>query len=275
MTFNKISIDDAIIYLSDTTYLFRLKCYLNNYDKENGKYNLDFSELIEISTLDFHLRKLILSIMIDIEHIIRVKLINLCDNNQINHINKKINEFINNGDISILKMEEISHFDYKYNLYKKYENKWELWALVEILSFGSLIKLINLLGLKITFFNGLYFPLKQLRNAVAHNSLLLCNLKNTNKKFQFTHKVEYALSKNKFTEEEKTMICIPPINDFMCMMLIMYRFVDNTVMTHRINELTTFFTRVKREKIITSKKLINIFELLNRFHNIFINKIKK
>ena len=275
ITFNNISIEDSITHLKDKTYLFRLKCYLNNYEKKDERYNLDFSELIEISTLDFHLRKLILSITIDIEHIIRVRLMNLYDNNQINNVNEQINGFIKNGNIDILKMEDINHLDYKYYLYKKYENKWELWALAEILSFGSLIKLIQLLKVKIRPFNNYYFPIKKLRNAVAHNSLLLCNLKNTNNTFHFTKKLKDWLLKNNFTKKDISMLCIPILNDFMCLLLVVYKFSDNKVISHRIVELVAFFERVKKKKIITSKRLIDIFKLLDKFHNIIIEKNKK
>lgn len=273
--FKKITIDEAIIYLRDKTYLFRLKCYLNNYEKKDGKYNIDFLELIEISTLDFHLRKLILAIMIDIEHIIKVNLINLYDNNKIENINDKINQFIKNKESCLSKGWKINHSDYKYDLYNKYENKWELWAFIEILSFGNLQQFIKFLGIEIPHFKGLYFSLKNIRNAAAHNSLLLCNLKNNNENFYFTNKVKYFLLENKFTFAERTTLLIPFINDFMCMMLIMYRFSDNTVISCRIKDLIKFFDRVKSKNIITSEKLINIFNIIDKFHNILINKNNK
>lgn len=275
ITFKQITVDEAITYLRDKTYLFRLKCYLNNYEKKDGKYNIDFLELIEISTLDFHLRKLILAIMIDIEHIIKVNLINSYDDNKIENINIKIKEFIKERESCFLRNRKINYSDYKYDLYNKYEEEWKLWAFVETLSFGSLEPFIKFLKVEIPYFKGLYFSLKTIRNAAAHNSLLLCNLKNNNENFNFTNKVKDFLLKNKFTTEERKILLIPFINDFMCMMLIMYRFSDNTVISCRIKDLIKFFDRVKSKDIITSEKLINIFNLINKFHNILINKNKK
>lgn len=105
--------------------------------------------------------------------------------------------------------------------------------------------------------------------------MLLCNLKNNNENFYFTNKVKYFLLENKFTFAERTTLLIPFINDFMCMMLIMYRFSDNTVISCRIKDLIKFFDRVKSKNIITSEKLINIFNLIDKFHNILINKNNK
>lgn len=239
----------------------------------DGKYNIDFLELIELSTIDFHLRKLVISTMIDLEHIIKVKLMNLFDNNEIKNAKKRINTLIKDGILSIRRINEISVFDYKYDLYKKYEGKWELWALIEILPFGSLIMLIKNLEVEIDNLKNFYFPLRKLRNEAAHNSLLLCNLRNINHNFDFTKKIKYILKKNNFKENEQKSLSIPLLNDLMCMILVMYKFKDNLAIQRRIGDLLGFFDRVeKSRKIITSKEINDIFILLDRFHNVFVKK---
>jgi hypothetical protein len=53
-----INEEEAINYLMKANYFFRIKCYLNNFDKnKEGKYNVDFLVLKELSTIDMYLRK--------------------------------------------------------------------------------------------------------------------------------------------------------------------------------------------------------------------------
>ena len=74
---------DAKRFLQKNTYYFKLKAFERNYDKYNrtekkGQYiNLDFAYLVELSTIDMYLRKIILSMALDIEHALKVQLI--CD----------------------------------------------------------------------------------------------------------------------------------------------------------------------------------------------------
>ena len=69
-------------YLTNNTYYFKLKAYEKLYNKspsgENkDKYiNLEFAYLRDLATIDSLLRKKILSIAIDIEHYLKVKLLN-------------------------------------------------------------------------------------------------------------------------------------------------------------------------------------------------------
>ena len=65
ITFNVVSEEDAKIFLSNNNYYMKLAAYRANYDKRknNGEYiNLDFAYLQELSTIDMHLRHLILQI---------------------------------------------------------------------------------------------------------------------------------------------------------------------------------------------------------------------
>lgn len=49
---------------------------------KSGKYvGLDFGHLVELSTIDMFLRKLLLKMTIDLEHYLKVKLVNDCQNN--------------------------------------------------------------------------------------------------------------------------------------------------------------------------------------------------
>ena len=81
ITFNITSKKSAIHFLNEHNYYFKLAAYRANYDKYpmgqlKGKYiNLDFAYLQELSTIDMHLRYLILKMCLDIEHQTKVLLI--------------------------------------------------------------------------------------------------------------------------------------------------------------------------------------------------------
>ena len=79
--FNIEDEDFAINYLLNNTYYFKLKAYGKLYDKYNtgdnqGQYlNLEFAYLRDLATIDSLLRKKILSVAIDVEHYLKVKLL--------------------------------------------------------------------------------------------------------------------------------------------------------------------------------------------------------
>ena len=84
--FNIISKADAEKFLEMNNYYMKLASYRANYDKypsghvNEGKYKaLEFAYLKELSLIDMHLRYLILDMTLDIEHFIKVKLIDIYD----------------------------------------------------------------------------------------------------------------------------------------------------------------------------------------------------
>lgn len=82
ITFEYISEEDAAAFLTEKNNYYRLASYRKNYDKRlngtnAGKYiGLDFAGLIDLSTIDMHLRFLIIKMCLDIEHDLKVRLLN-------------------------------------------------------------------------------------------------------------------------------------------------------------------------------------------------------
>ena len=74
ITFDHCSEKDAVRFLQESTYFFKVKAFDKNYiahPKTGHYYNLDFSYLMELSTLDMRLRRLILHATLDIEHFLK------------------------------------------------------------------------------------------------------------------------------------------------------------------------------------------------------------
>jgi len=81
VTFNLVSEDYAKGFLENKNYFFKVKAFAKNYSKKNasdeskGVYiNLDFGHLVELSKLDKCLRDLVLSLTLDIEHYLKVRI---------------------------------------------------------------------------------------------------------------------------------------------------------------------------------------------------------
>ena len=76
--FNIIDEGEAKKFLRYNNYYFKLKSYARNYpiNPRNGKYvNLEFAYLIELSKLDMYLRKIILGMCLDLEHILKTRML--------------------------------------------------------------------------------------------------------------------------------------------------------------------------------------------------------
>lgn len=66
--------EQAASFLAYSTFFFKVKAFDKDYEinPKTGKYlNLDFAYLMELSTLDMHLRRLILHATLDLEHLMR------------------------------------------------------------------------------------------------------------------------------------------------------------------------------------------------------------
>lgn len=82
--FNIVKEEDAKIFLQNNNYYMKLASYRANYDKHksNGEYiNLDFAYLQELSTIDMHLRYLILQMCLDVEHALKTRLLKDMEDN--------------------------------------------------------------------------------------------------------------------------------------------------------------------------------------------------
>lgn len=72
---------EARKFLKNNTYYFKLKAYERNYSNDNKDHmyrNLDFEHLKELSKIDMYLRKMILDMCLDIEHVLKTRLVYDC-----------------------------------------------------------------------------------------------------------------------------------------------------------------------------------------------------
>lgn len=100
INFNIINEEQAKDFISNNTYYFKIKAFQKNYNKNGkGEYiNLEFAYLKDFSTVDMRFRKLILSMVLTIEHSMKVKLNADISNDSSEDGYSIVNEFLNSKD---------------------------------------------------------------------------------------------------------------------------------------------------------------------------------
>ena len=184
ITFNEISENDAKQFLQNNNYYMKLAAYRANYDKcdtgkRQGQYKkLDFGYLKELSTIDMYLRYIVMDMCLDIEHVIKVRLIKNITNNPSEDGYDIVRKFIAQDDnLRILKnIRSHKSGEYCKDLIEKYYPYFPVWVFVELISFGDLLYFCSfyekIYGVQIIN-NKLINTVRDVRNAAAHSNCLL------------------------------------------------------------------------------------------------------
>lgn len=186
--FDIVKEDEAKIFLQNNNYYMKLASYRSNYDKRknNGEYiNLDFAYLQELSTIDMHLRYLILQMCLDVEHALKTKLLKDIEDNPDEDGYDIIRRFVTKYERSCQNIQKHKSSEYCRELIEKYYPYFPVWVFVELISFGDMVKLYEYY---VERYPGrlkdseLLYSVRDLRNATAHSNCLINKLqKGTNK----------------------------------------------------------------------------------------------
>lgn len=181
------TIDDkeqAKDFLENHNYYMKLASYRANYKKyscgaKNGQYiDLEFAYLRELSTIDMHLRYFVIRMSLDIEHFIKVRLLNAIENNPNEDGYKLIQAFVaqDSGLYPLKNIQKHKSSDYCKSLIEKYYSYFPAWVFVELISFGELAYLCE-------FYHNKYEEqivdrillnsVRDIRNASAHSNCLI------------------------------------------------------------------------------------------------------
>lgn len=209
--FEYIAEDDAKYFVMNNNNFYNLIDYKNNFEKylkgtKQDKYiDLDFMYLIDLSIIDFRLRLLLFEMIIDIEHYLKIKILNIIETIDKCDGIKIVNSYLEN-DYNTKKKIHNSIFkkvgsSYYKKIFSNYDidgdNKLEnipIWEFLKIITFGELVNFYDCFTK--------YYSLKKeqqdirilieivkLRNAVAHNTLILIDLDEKDNEYPPNYKI--------------------------------------------------------------------------------------
>ena len=203
--FDLISKNDAQKYLEENNNYFKLVSYRKNFPKyENGKnegkyIELDFKMLEDLSIIDMRLRKTMLSIVLDVEHYAKVKLLSKVEKTTKDGyllVEEYINQLKNSNEYDLLENELNKNIKGTYcgDLVSKYKGEYPIWVFVEIIPFGRFIKFYMFVAEKLQdkeMLDEAYLlkNVRELRNACAHNNCILNDLKAETSKYKTNYKI--------------------------------------------------------------------------------------
>lgn len=299
ITFNYIGEESAIEFLKRKNNYYRLAAYRKNYDKrlngENkGTYiNLDFAYLVDLSVIDMHLRNMIIQMCLDIEHDLKVQLLNDITSNPNEDGYDIVVSFLNNNEylkeeiykkrFSTYVGDLINKF-FTFETHKNANNKdiiddmevrCPIWAFVEIISFGTFINLYDYYyDLDAPIQKQLLNPVKSLRNACAHNNCLINNLRRGSTKP--TRKVSQFVSTipNIKPDARRKYLSSQPIFEFCSLLLVYDSVVSENVKGHRYKELSSLINeRMKKhsEYYFNQQLLSSTYDFIRKIVKFLIN----
>lgn len=297
--FKLISEEEAEKYLHDNNNYYNITAYKHNFERYmvdgvfiNRYIDLDFAYLKDLAIIDHRVRLLFFKMIIDIEHYLKMKILNLIENIDIEDGYRSVNLYLDKdfNDTKFPKKVHNSIFkkvgsEYYQKIFSKYDidkdKKLEnipIWEFLEIITFGELVNFYD-------FFSKEYNLVKErknifilreivkLRNAVAHNSCVLCDLDKKDNNYAPDFKiVEYL---NTCGIKKKTRNNKLSNSRIRQMTYTLYMFneiiTSNGVRKNVVDDINELFYK----RIILHKEYYNNNELLKSIYTYFDKIIKK
>lgn len=273
ITFNLKSEEEAAVFLSKHNYFFRLKQYADFGEKtKSGKFtNVDFGQMVELSTVDMFLRKLILKMTLDFEHYLKVKIINDSQENPSDDGYAVVESFLETHNRVRHLIENLNNSSNFYNrqVFDKYKEKTSVWSIVEILGFSDFIDFYahyyQYFHLKCEY-TPHFDSVRRLRNAAAHNTCMISNLKPQNW-FKSDIEINFELLGAKLEVGNgviSSCLKVPVLNDFAVMLSNYVKLISSPKIKEKtLEEMQEFFNG---RMILHKDYFENVNEIKNAYH---------
>ena len=216
ITFNRVSTDTAREYLRNNNNFFKLLSYRKNFPKRDGDetyLRLDFSQLVDLAVIDTRLRMTIIEMSLNIEHFAKVKLLRAVTETSEEDGYTVVRDYVrslNPSDKQNLskELERNKRSIYVADLYNKYILDLPVWVFVEMISFGRFIHFYRFCGDRFHNKNMvddsyLFWNVKGIRNACAHNNCLINDLSAKNVRHRPNYELNRLLSRMGFTTSQR------------------------------------------------------------------------
>lgn len=184
--FNAISEQDASSFLENRNYYYRVASFRKNFAKVAGLgYDIDFSVLVDLSSIDLYLREFLFSLCLDVEHTMKTILMKDLTYNENEDGYSIIQEYRIKYPEFYSKLENrFSKNQYLADMHKK-RHDVSVWVFLEVADFGSFTRLLELYTNRNQLCNSALKSatkhlryVKNIRNACAHNNIFLINIFN-------------------------------------------------------------------------------------------------
>lgn len=184
--FNAISEQDASNFLENRNYYYRVASFRKNFTKVAGLgYDIDFSVLVDLSSIDLYLREFLFSLCLDVEHTMKTILMKDLTYNENEDGYSIIQEYRTKYPEFYSKLENrFSKNQYLADMHKK-RHDVSVWVFLEVADFGSFTRLLELYTTRNQLCNSALKSatkhlryVKNVRNACAHNNIFLINIFN-------------------------------------------------------------------------------------------------
>ena len=290
---------EAEEYLKNNNNYYNLTSYKNNFERYfiNGNFvdkfiDLDFAYLKDLAIIDHRVRLVLFKMIIDIEHYLKVRILNLIEKIDEEDGYKIVNMFLEKdyNDDKFPKKVHNSIFkkigsEYYQKIFSKYDldkdKKLEnipIWEFLEIITFGELVNFYE-------FFSKYYqlekeiknvFILREivkLRNAVAHNSCVLCDLNQKDNKYAPDFKIVNFLNNCGIGKETRNNKLSNSRIRQMTYTLYMFNEMVTSIGVRK--NVAEDINKLFYERIIKYKEYYNNNELLKSIYTYFDKIIKK
>ena len=273
ITFNLKSEEEAAVFLAKHNYFFRLKQYADFGEKtKSGKFiNVDFGQMVELSTVDMFLRKLILKMTLDFEHYLKVKIINESQENHSDDGYAVVESFLETHNRVRHLIENLNNSLNFYNrqVFEKYKETPSVWSIVEMLGFSDFIDFYahyyQYFHLKCEY-TPHFDSVRRLRNAAAHNTCMISNLKPQNW-FKSDIEINFELLGAKLDVGNgviSSCLKVPVLNDFTVMLSNYVKLISSPKIKEKtLEEIQDFFNG---RMILHKDYFENVNEIKNAYH---------
>jgi abi-like family protein len=260
VTFDNISIGQAITFLDKNNYYYKLAAFRKNFKKKDDKYvDLDFSYLQDLASLDMKIRAILLNIAVDVEHFIKVELSRQINNNPQEDGYSILTEFKNSQYSKYYEFTKKKFRESRYQnaMFNKRKHDYPYWALLEHMDYGCLIKFVNFYYQKhgcksLKKASELGDGARHIRNACAHNSVLLLNVFEKNDKLSNVNAVVTTFAKQVDVIKYKNY---KKVNDLISLLVLAKTYCSPAVLKYQKQAIDNFIVRCRRNQSAYAKNV--------------------
>lgn len=275
ITFNNHTKQQAIIIMEHTNYYYKLSSFRKNFEKNKaGKYiNCDFENLIDLATIDMHVRNYLLQMSLSIEHFVKTEISRLITVSKIENGYDIVYEYEQRyTDYFDATMDKFEMTRYQKDMLKKRGQDLPIWVLMEHMDYSALCKLVTLYYFKynkvlsLEKAHNLMISSRYIRNACAHNSTFILEW------FNHSHMIKNNPSGIKSTIIDLELIQYrkyAKVNDMVATFILLKSYASEGTIQHFYTSGKDLLKRWKNyhtyENIPKIKKMYDILEKMVDF----------